>query len=174
MQRGLSDGVHPAVQEWTTTSAIERLRSLLASANLGQLMPSVEPLVMNAERGRAWVALLNAELEELRESSVTATPMDAVEEGVGAPGDGVESMEVAEDAPGDLAGAGRPKLSRLERLRQEAAAKKSAEEPEPGVDLVLGSQSWHSQVPQVIHSIKIPCLCIFKAMLLSVSRNGFP
>ena len=133
------------MQEWTTNSAIQRLRSLMSSANLGQLAPNVEPLVMSNERGRAWVALLNAELEEARES---ASPM---EEGTATPPTAqVESMEVVEDAPSDLPEAQRPKSSRLERLRKEAASKKAEGEPEPNVDVVLGSQSWHSQVPQVI------------------------
>lgn len=149
--------MHPAVQEWTTNSSIERLRTLMASINLDQLAPSIDPLVMDTERGRAWTALFNAELEEMQESrspatAATVAPMEDAAPSAPVPpssGDGVEPMEVAEDAPDNLERPERPKVNRLERLRQETTNRSEENEPEPTVDVVLGSQPWHSQVPQV-------------------------
>lgn len=156
----MSDGVHPAVQEWTTNSSIERLRTLLASVDLDQLTPTIEPMVMNTDRGRTWTALFNAEMGELLDSTAAPVPVPSVPvvstaeatatAGSTAPTqvEADESMEV--DEVGATAVTQQPRRSRLERLRQEAAARKESKpEPEPVIDVVMGSQSWHNEVPRV-------------------------
>lgn len=159
----MSDGVHPAVQEWTTNSSIERLRTLLASVDLDQLTPTIEPLVMNTERGRTWTALFNAQMEEMQENApaaaapvpaATAATTETTAPDVVATGSASEeSMEVEEEPATATAPPASTKKSRLERLRQEAAARKETKtEPEPVIDVVMGSQSWHNEVPRVSFS----------------------
>lgn len=105
----------------------------MASVDLDQLTPTIEPMVMNTERGRTWMALFNAELGE-----ITAT-----EEATGS------AMEVEESDAG--ASAPVKQRSRLERLRQEAAVRKeSTTAAEPVIDVVMGSQTWHNEVPRVL------------------------
>ena len=172
----MSDGVHPAVQEWTTNSSIERLRTLLASVDLDQLTPTIVPMVMNTERGRTWTALFNAEVEEMQEHAPTAdVPPAAAAAPVVATGSASseESMDVEEGSVVQP-----PRRSRLERLRQEAAARKETKtEPEPVIDVVMGSQSWHNEVPRV--SVCVSFLLVILNLLIVfsfffvVARIGF-
>ncbi|KAI9562605.1 hypothetical protein GHT06_010059 [Daphnia sinensis] len=158
--RGVSDGVHPAVQEWTTNSSIERLRTLLASVDLDQLTPTVEPMVMNVERGRTWTALFNAEVEEMndREPSASAAPEAPTVSPPAAMGSTSEEepMEVVVEKKDEALTIvqGQPRQrSRLEKLRQEVAEGRQKEAnrvktPEPVIDVVVGSQTWHNEVPR--------------------------
>lgn len=140
--------MHPAIQEFTTNSSIERLRTLLASVDLDQLTSTVEPMMMDTERGRTWTALFNAEVEEMQDNTAardaTSSPVASapVAAAGSAPTEPEESMEVEEEASSAV-----PRRSRLERLRQEAARKES--DVEPVIDVVMGSQSWHNEVPRV-------------------------
>ena len=60
------------------------------------------------------------------------------------------------DVVSELSGTRTGRESRLERLRQEAARRssqsKDQEPPETAIDVVLGSQPWHNDVPHVINS----------------------
>lgn len=160
----MSDGVHPAVQEWTTNSSIERLRTLLASVDLEQLMPTIQPMVMSTERGRTWTALFNAEVEEMNDrepSAPIANPAvpDAttvVDPAVaGSTTTAEEPMEVEQkDKTSAVVQAQPRQRSRLEKLRLDVAEARQKEAnrvktPEPVIDVVLGSQTWHNEVPRV-------------------------
>lgn len=151
--------MHPAIQEWTTNSSLERLRTLVASIDLDRLAPDVNAMVMDQERGRGWTALFNAELQELDQSSAetgeqAVQAAQASQVSTAAAAEPMEVDSVAEGGVHDVDDAARqqaPRRSRLERLRQETAARKAASEPEPDtvVDVVLGSQQWHHEVPRV-------------------------
>jgi uncharacterized protein YcbK (DUF882 family) len=69
---------------------------------------------------------------------VEEEPMDVVE----------EKTEEAASAPVSAQPA---RLSRLEKLRQDVRQKESSQvkPPEPVIDVVMGSQSWHNEVPRV-------------------------
>lgn len=152
------------MQEWTTRTSIERLRTHTATIDLNQMAPVIEPLVMNNERGRSWLALFNAELEEQR-SNRNPTPPSTAAEAPAVPVAPLAQQEELEesmvvDAESDQSMLSLndsslvqppqqpPRRTRLERLRQEVAARPPIE-PEPSIDVVLGSQPWHADVPQV-------------------------
>ena len=133
----------------------------MATIDLNQMAPVVQPLVMNNERGRSWLALFNAELEEQRSNryppSAAAQPpvvapvaplaqQEELEESMAVDTDADQSMVSLDSS---LVTPQQPRRTRLERLRQEVAALPPVE-PEPSIDVVLGSQPWHSDVPQVI------------------------
>lgn len=193
-QRGVSDGVHPAVQEWTTNSSIERLRTLLASVDLDQLTPTVEPMVMNVERGRTWTALFNAEVEEMndREPSASVTTPAAPETSTLSPPAAMgstatateeEPMEVVVEKKDEASAIvhGQPRQrSRLEKLRQEVAEARQKEAnrvktPEPVIDVVVGSQTWHNEVPRVrlVFIVFFVCSVFNREMFWYFLRNGF-
>lgn len=115
-------------------------------------------MVMNTERGRAWTALFNAEMGEILEASPAGPTTPIAPEATGSAVEvqqGDESMEV-EEVGGPSAPVQQPRRSRLERLRQEAAARKESKpEPEPVIDVVMGSQSWHNEVPRVSRLLPI-------------------
>jgi hypothetical protein len=72
------NGVHPAVQEWTTNSSIEELFSLLSSENFDRVTQAMKTLVMNTESGRKWSALFNAEVEDMQKNNSAVTPSESV------------------------------------------------------------------------------------------------
>ncbi len=115
---------------------------------------------MNTERGRTWTALFNAEVEEMHDtnSSAAATvipPESAPPVATGStapveeqPMDVVEEIKEEASAPVSVQPT---RLSRLEKLRQDVRQKESSQvkPPEPVIDVVMGSQSWHNEVPRV-------------------------
>jgi hypothetical protein len=151
----------------------------MATIDLNQMAPVIEPLVMDTERGRSWLALFNAELEEQRSthtnsttSSVASEPsvalaaplaqQEELEEPMVVDQENAETVESSPAPPVAVI----PRRSRLERLRQEVAARGNVHEPEPNIDVVLGSQPWHSEVPQVSQSITLLLVILRKLMNL--------
>jgi uncharacterized protein YcbK (DUF882 family) len=133
----------------------------LASVDLDQLTPTIEPMVMNTERGRTWTALFNAEVEEMTDTNSPAAATVVAPESVPPVATGStapveeEPMDVVEEKTEEAASApvsAQPaRLSRLEKLRQDVRQKESSQvkPPEPVIDVVMGSQSWHNEVPRV-------------------------
>jgi len=148
-------------------------------------------MVMNTERGRTWTALFNAEVEEIHDvnSPAAATvippesvPVPPVATGSTAPVE-EEPMEVVEEkkeeAPAPVSAQPARQQSRLEKLRQDVRQKESSQvkaPPEPVVDVVMGSQSWHNEVPRVrnLEIVFSPSQfqLIFGSIKLS-DRNGY-
>ena len=58
-----------------------------------------------------------------------------------------EEAMIVEEAGAESTNAGGRRM--LERLRQEVAHRNVKEEPEANLDVVLGSESWHDEVPRV-------------------------
>ena len=162
--RRMSEGVNPIIQQWTVTTSMDHFRSLTSSIELERMRPLVEPMIMDVEAGRSWTAVWNAEIQELMERN-SATPAEATAPSAA---NEAEPMMVDEDVPEAVAAAATADVvsespgtrtgreSRLERLRQEATRRssqsKDQEPPETAIDVVLGSQPWHNDVPHVINS----------------------
>ena len=119
---------------------------------------------MNTERGRTWTALFNAEVEEMHQDhDSTSAPAVIPPESVPAPPVATgstppveEPMEVVEEkkeeASSPVSAQPARQQSRLEKLRQDVARQKEngqVKPPEPVIDVVMGSQSWHNEVPRV-------------------------
>ena len=171
MQRRVSDGVHPAVQQWTINTSLARLRTLVSTINMDQLNPTIQPLLMDTERGRSFMAVWNAEMEEAMDTdapssaypaaaattattATTAATAAAAAAAAAVPtasaataASSEEEAMIVEEAGAESTNAGGRRM--LERLRQEVAHRNVKEEPEANLDVVLGSESWHDEVPRV-------------------------
>ena len=166
------------VQEWTTSSSLDRFRTLTASINMEQLGPTVAPMVMNTERGRTWRALWSAEIEEAMDeppplievssssaasdaspvvsSATAAAPLAEQEESMIVEDDepAVEPSSSSSSSTSTTTTLPTPRRPRLEKLRAEVAA--NPPEPDsPPEDVVIGSQPWHRDVPRVSTSFNI-------------------
>jgi len=138
---------------------------------MDQLNPIIQPLVMNTERGRSFMAVWNAELEEAMDTDAPAsdntttattattatttitdvpappTPDAAAAAAAAAAAPAEEEAMIVEEVAVESPMPGGRRM--LERLRQEVAHRSAKEEPEPNMDVVLGSESWHDEVPRV-------------------------
>ena len=135
----------------------------MASVDLDQVTPTIEPLVMNTERGRTWTALFNAEVEDMHDNDSAATPaiipssesVPAPPVATGSTAVEEEQMEVVEEkkeASTPVSAQPPRQQSRLEKLRQDVVRQKESGQVkplEPVIDVVMGSQSWHNEVPRV-------------------------
>ena len=128
--------------------------------------PTIENEIISVERGRSWRAVWSAEIEEAMHANeqsrpaaatsgaaeVAPTPGPVTVTAVAEESAQVEPMVVDEvvQAASQEVQTGRRRM--MESLRQEVAKRNSdqREEAEPTIDVVLGSQSWHNDVPHVI------------------------
>lgn len=162
--RRVSDGVHPAVQQWTINTSLARLRTLVSTINMDQLNPTIQPLLMDTERGRSFMAVWNAEMEEAMDTdapssashaaaATTATTAATAAAAAAVPtasaataASSEEEAMIVEEVGAESTNAGGRRM--LERLRQEVAHRNVKEEPEANLDVVLGSELWHDEVPR--------------------------